>query len=122
MWEHIGRDKRLAPAWYWRSAGTKEGHQALDECDDINQDPVLRLWQRSEDMEHEDRRGVRSAAGLTVRCDADGRAVLDKHGWAQSWKARWLTVCVHLRHRFTHAAACDASLYADGVRRAAVGI
>ena len=45
-------------------------------------------------------------------------------GRTASWRVRWMTVCMHLRHHFTHAAACDASLVksAGGRRRLAVGI
>ena len=106
---------------YWRvEAG--EGFSALHD-DEINIDPVLRLWQRSGDMEWGDHNGVRDATGHDIRCDEIGRTVMKKHGAQQSWRARWITACVHMQHNFTHAAACDASLQPiDGRRILGVGI
>ena len=88
--------------------------------DAINQDPVLRLWQRSSALEIEGR-GVVDKTGTRVHSDEQGRGVLKKRGTLASWRVRWLTVCLHLRHHFTHAAACDASLVRqDGRRRLAL--
>jgi hypothetical protein len=88
----------------------------------INADPVQRLWQRCSAMEI-DGRGLKDKNGTWVTSDAGGRKKLEKHGQRASWRVRWLTVCLHLKHHFTHAAATDASLVErDGRRRLSVGI
>ena len=93
---------------YWRGGGSKDGwDETMDDA--INRDPVLRLWQRSSALEVEAGRGVRDKTGAQVTSDEQGRRVLKKRGTLASWRVCWLTVCLHLRHHFTHAAACDAS-------------
>ena len=89
----------------------------------ISADPILRLWQRSGTLEME-KGGVTDATGTWVTNDKGGRAALRKHGRDASWRARWMTICLHLKHQFTHAAACDASPKIDkatGERRLAIG-
>ena len=92
------------------------------EDDDISGDPVMRLWQREIEMEMVNVRGVRDLTGTWVRCDDEGQKVLEKRGWKEGWRGRWLTACAHMAHAFTHAAACDASLQTDEKGRRGVGI
>ena len=59
-----------------------------------------------------------------MQCDKEGCSTLLKHGFAGSWKGRWLTLSLHFRHQFTHAAATDASLQYDehGKKGVSIGI
>ena len=63
---------------YWRIEAW-EGFSALHD-DEINVDPVLRLWQRRCEMEWGDHKGVLDATGNNIQCDEIhvGRAVMKK--------------------------------------------
>ena len=67
---------------------------------------------------------IRDTTGTQVQCDKEGCSTLLKHGFAGSWKGRWLTLSLHFRHQFTHAAATDASLQYDehGKKGVSIGI
>ena len=108
---------------FWRNGGGVEGYAAVMN-NRLSADPVNRLWQRSVLMEDRLRAGARDSAGTVVKCDAEGCKILQKAGFRESWRARWMTLSLHFRHHFTHAAATDASLQhdAEGRRGVAIGI
>ena len=75
---------------------------------DINKDAVLRVCQRSDEVEKGG--GVVDRDGVRARWDeAEQRRVGRRKGMAATWHARRVMLTLHMRHHFKHAAYTDAS-------------
>ena len=106
---------------YWRTGGSDTGYTEISNTD-IAAEPVMRLFLRSDDVEING--GVLDSNGVRIQCDEDEKTVLKAHGVQASWWVRWLCMCLHARHNFTHAVATDASRkeYSDGSVGVSVGL
>jgi len=90
---------------FWRTGGSAAGYTEIGNAK-LAADAVLRLFLRSDEVEVSG--GVCDTNGVKIECDVAEKKVL-KGGDAPSWWVRWICLCLHARHHFTHAVATDAS-------------